>query len=77
MIRIQGIYVGSRRDFVDMNSAISLTMLRPVGESFHWTQAREVFERMGRSYPLRQAGCNGQLMKQEKGPRKQGIGNRE
>jgi NADPH:quinone reductase-like Zn-dependent oxidoreductase len=46
MVRIQGIYVGSRRDFVDMNRAISLTMLRPVGEEFHWTQAREVFERM-------------------------------
>jgi NADPH:quinone reductase-like Zn-dependent oxidoreductase len=46
MVRMQGIYVGSRRDFVDMNRAISLTMLRPVGEEFHWTQAREVFERM-------------------------------
>lgn len=45
-IRMQGIYVGSRRDFVDMNRAISLTMLRPVGEEFHWTQAKEVFERM-------------------------------
>ena len=44
--RIQGIYVGSRRDFVEMNKAISLTMLRPVGEEFHWTQAKEVFERM-------------------------------
>jgi NADPH:quinone reductase-like Zn-dependent oxidoreductase len=46
LARIQGIYVGSRRDFVDMNRAISLTLLRPVGEEFHWTQAREVFERM-------------------------------
>ena len=44
--RIHGIYVGSRRDFVEMNRAISLTMMRPVGEEFHWTQAREVFERM-------------------------------
>ncbi len=44
--RIRGIYVGSRRDFVEMNRAISLTQLRPVGEEFHWTQAREVFERM-------------------------------
>ncbi len=44
--RIQGIYVGSRKDFVEMNSAISLTMLRPVGEEFHWTQAREALARM-------------------------------
>lgn len=46
MARIHGIYVGSRRDFVEMNRAISLTQLRPVGEEFHWTQAREVLERM-------------------------------
>ena len=46
LARIQGIYVGSRRDFVEMNRAISLTTLRPVGEEFHWTQTREVFERM-------------------------------
>jgi NADPH:quinone reductase-like Zn-dependent oxidoreductase len=44
--RIQGIYVGSRRDFLEMNRAISLAELRPVGEEFHWTQAREVLERM-------------------------------
>ena len=43
---IQGIYVGSRRDFIEMNRAISLAELRPVGEEFHWTQAREVLERM-------------------------------
>jgi NADPH:quinone reductase-like Zn-dependent oxidoreductase len=46
MARIRGVYVGSRRDFVEMNRAISLAQLRPVGEEFHWTQAREVFERM-------------------------------
>ena len=46
MARIQGIYVGSRKDFVEMNKAISLAQLRPVGENFHWTQAREVLERM-------------------------------
>jgi NADPH:quinone reductase-like Zn-dependent oxidoreductase len=46
MARIHGIYVGSRKDFVEMNRAISLAELRPVGEEFHWTQAREVFERM-------------------------------
>jgi NADPH:quinone reductase-like Zn-dependent oxidoreductase len=44
--RMQGIYVGSRRDFLEMNRAIALAELRPVGEEFHWTQAREVFERM-------------------------------
>jgi NADPH:quinone reductase-like Zn-dependent oxidoreductase len=44
--RIQGIYVGSRKDFVDMNKAISLTQLRPIGENFPWSQAREVLTRM-------------------------------
>jgi NADPH:quinone reductase-like Zn-dependent oxidoreductase len=44
--RIQGIYVGSRKDFVEMNKAITLAQLRPVGENFHWTQAREALERM-------------------------------
>jgi NADPH:quinone reductase-like Zn-dependent oxidoreductase len=44
--RIHGIYVGSRADFLEMNRAIALTELRPVGEEFHWTQAREVMERM-------------------------------
>jgi D-arabinose 1-dehydrogenase-like Zn-dependent alcohol dehydrogenase len=44
--RIRGIYVGSRQDFLDMNRAISLTQLRPVGEDFPWTHAREVLARM-------------------------------
>jgi NADPH:quinone reductase-like Zn-dependent oxidoreductase len=44
--RIHGIYVGSRRDFQEMNRAISLAELRPVGEEFDWSQAREVLERM-------------------------------
>ena len=44
--RIQGIYVGSRKDFLEMNKAISLAVLRPVGEEFHWTQAREALARM-------------------------------
>jgi NADPH:quinone reductase-like Zn-dependent oxidoreductase len=43
---IQGIYVGSRRDFEQMNQAIALTHLRPVGENFDWSQAREVLTRM-------------------------------
>jgi NADPH:quinone reductase-like Zn-dependent oxidoreductase len=45
-IRIQGIYVGSRKDFEDLNKAIALTQLRPVGENFHWSQAREALARM-------------------------------
>jgi NADPH:quinone reductase-like Zn-dependent oxidoreductase len=44
--RIRGIYVGSRQDFVEMNKAITLTRLRPAGENFHWSQAREVLGRM-------------------------------
>jgi D-arabinose 1-dehydrogenase-like Zn-dependent alcohol dehydrogenase len=44
--RIQGIYVGSRADFLEMNKAISLGQLRPVGEEFHWAQTAEVFRRM-------------------------------
>jgi len=46
MVRIQGIYVGSRTDFIEMNNAISLSQLQPVGEEFHWTQAREVLTKM-------------------------------
>jgi NADPH:quinone reductase-like Zn-dependent oxidoreductase len=44
--RMQGIYVGSRKDFEDLNKAISLAVLRPVGENFHWSQAREALARM-------------------------------
>jgi len=44
--RIRGIYVGSRRDFEQMNKAIALAQLRPVEESFPWTEAREVLGRM-------------------------------
>jgi NADPH:quinone reductase-like Zn-dependent oxidoreductase len=46
MARIQGIYVGSRSDFEDLNKAITLAVLRPVGENFHWLQAREAMIRM-------------------------------
>jgi NADPH:quinone reductase-like Zn-dependent oxidoreductase len=46
MARIQGIYVGSRKDFEDLNKAITLAVLRPVGENFHWSQAREAMIRM-------------------------------
>jgi NADPH:quinone reductase-like Zn-dependent oxidoreductase len=46
MARIHGIYVGSRRDFVEMNRAIALAQLRPVGEEFDWNQASAVLDRM-------------------------------
>ncbi len=46
MVRVHGIYVGSRRDFVEMNKAIWQAQMRPVGEEFHWTQALEVLHRM-------------------------------
>ena len=44
--RIQGIYVGSRKNFEEMNKAITLTGLRPVAEIFPWSMAREVMARM-------------------------------
>jgi len=45
-LRIHGIYVGSRKDFQEMNRAIAFSELRPVGEEFDWSQAREVLQRM-------------------------------
>jgi NADPH:quinone reductase-like Zn-dependent oxidoreductase len=44
--RIQGIYVGSRKDFQDLNKAITLGVLRPVVENFHWSHARTALMRM-------------------------------
>lgn len=44
--RLRGIYVGSRRDFEQMNKAIAQSALRPIFESFPWMQAREVLHRM-------------------------------
>src|SRR5579863_3153684 len=44
--RIRGIYVGSRQDFLDMNKAIALTQMRPVGEDFPWDHTRQVFARL-------------------------------
>lgn len=46
MARIHGIYVGSRRDFEEMNRAVTLAQLRPVYEAFGWTQAQNVLEKM-------------------------------
>jgi NADPH:quinone reductase-like Zn-dependent oxidoreductase len=44
--RIQGIYVGSRHDFKEMNKAVAAAKLRPVFESHPWAEAREVLRRM-------------------------------
>lgn len=46
MIHLKGIYVGSRRDFVELNRALELSELRPVGEEFAWSEARGVFARL-------------------------------
>jgi NADPH:quinone reductase-like Zn-dependent oxidoreductase len=46
LARIQGIYVGSRADFLALNRAVSLGQMRPVGENFHWSQARKALSRM-------------------------------
>ena len=44
--RIQGIYVGSRANFEQMNEAIAQSQLRPVLEALRWSQAREALTRM-------------------------------
>jgi len=43
---IRGIYVGSRRDFEEMNACVELAGLRPALESAPWTQTREILHRM-------------------------------
>jgi len=43
--RIQGIYVGSRHDFEEMNRAVAEGGLKPVYESYPWTQAQDVLRR--------------------------------
>ena len=45
-VRIQGIYVGSRHDFEEMNKSIAAAQLRPVFAARSWTEAREVFREM-------------------------------
>lgn len=44
--RIQGIYVGSRQDFLEMNRAIDLAKMRPVVEVLSWTEMREALQKM-------------------------------
>jgi NADPH:quinone reductase-like Zn-dependent oxidoreductase len=45
-VRIQGIYVGSRHDFEEMNKTVGSFGLRPVLESHPWTKARDVLHQM-------------------------------
>jgi NADPH:quinone reductase-like Zn-dependent oxidoreductase len=45
-VRLRGIYVGSRRDFEEMNACIALAALHPVIESTPWEKTREVLHRM-------------------------------
>ncbi len=44
--RIQGVYVGSRQDFVELNRAVHSSQLRPVHEDFPWLRARDVLRSM-------------------------------
>lgn len=45
-VRLRGIYVGSRRDFEEMNACIALAALHPVIESAPWEKTREALHRM-------------------------------
>jgi NADPH:quinone reductase-like Zn-dependent oxidoreductase len=45
-VRIQGIYVGSRHDFEEMNKTVASSGLHPVLECHPWTKAREVLHHM-------------------------------
>ncbi|MFV0296373.1 MAG: zinc-dependent alcohol dehydrogenase family protein [Hyphomicrobiaceae bacterium] len=46
-IRVQGIYVGSRRMFLDMNRAISAHKLKPViDQTFMFDEAQDAYRRM-------------------------------
>ncbi|HEY2469714.1 MAG TPA: NAD(P)-dependent alcohol dehydrogenase [Terracidiphilus sp.] len=45
-VHLRGIFVGSRRDFEEMNKAIAAAELRPVFECHPWTEAKQVFKEM-------------------------------
>jgi NADPH:quinone reductase-like Zn-dependent oxidoreductase len=45
-LRIQGIYVGSRENFEEMNKTVASARLRPICESFHWSKAHEALHQM-------------------------------
>jgi NADPH:quinone reductase-like Zn-dependent oxidoreductase len=68
-VRLQGIYVGSRADFIAMNRAIVQAQLRPVFETFPWSETREVFRHM------ESGGHFGKMAVEVQGPRDSGIGN--
>ena len=56
-IRLQGIYVGSRRMFEEMNTAISQHALKPViSDTFAFGDARDAF------HAMRAAGHFGKLV---------------
>lgn len=44
--RIQGIYVGSRQDFVEVVRAIEFSGVRPIYENFPWSRTRDVLHKM-------------------------------
>jgi NADPH:quinone reductase-like Zn-dependent oxidoreductase len=45
-VLVRGIYVGSRRDFEEMNRAVALAELRPIFDCYSWTEVQDVFRRM-------------------------------
>jgi len=45
-VHLRGIYVGSRENFEEMNKAIAAAQLKPVFESYAWTEAQRVFKEM-------------------------------
>ena len=45
-VRIQGIYVGSRHHFEEMNDSYRIDQIRPVFESHPWTEAPDVLREM-------------------------------
>jgi D-arabinose 1-dehydrogenase-like Zn-dependent alcohol dehydrogenase len=59
--RIQGIYVGSRKDFEEMNKAITLTGLRPVAEIISLVPGPRSHGPHGGCIALRQAGADGRV----------------
>jgi NADPH:quinone reductase-like Zn-dependent oxidoreductase len=45
-VRLQGIYVGCRRNFEEMNAFLRHTRLEPIVEGFPWAESRRVLKRM-------------------------------
>lgn len=53
-----GIYVGSHKDFLNLNRATTLAVLRPVGKNIHWSQAPEALARMAGGSHLGKVGLS-------------------